>query len=118
MQEDTCIENRIDLKHLIAVGLNISDEEANTKYNELYKTQFLFTKSEHYKAIEDDLSKYRSADNVQHVLKFLREAEPTARTQFSLVSGNTTSSRAHTSFFEHSLISVCRWKFVFSPLSI
>lgn len=82
MQEDTCTKNRIDFKHLIAVGYNISEEEATAKF---INKQPLVLNDNSLKAIEDDLRRYRPADNVQHAVNIL--SGRSTNNQPGLVSG-------------------------------
>lgn len=86
MQEDTCTKNRIDFKHIIAVGFNISEEEANVKY---MKKRPIYFENDQCKAIEDDLRNYRPADNVEHAMKILRgpDLENSRDRQSAVVGG-------------------------------
>lgn len=75
MQGDTCTKNRIDFKHLIAVGYNISEEDATVKINNMDE-QPLSLNDDVLQVIEEDLKKYRPADSVQHAMNIFSGRSP------------------------------------------
>lgn len=80
MQGDTCTKNKIDLKHIVAVANNLSDEEINEKYGvarDIPGTEIEFT-DDQFKLIETDLNKHHSSEKVQHAMKILRGLQKNA----------------------------------------
>lgn len=71
LQGDTCIENSIDLMHIVAVANNKTDEEVITKYNEGVMPALNFT-DEQLKVIEADLINHHSPEKAPHTMTILR----------------------------------------------
>lgn len=82
MQGDTCTKNKIDLKHIVAVANNKSDEEIIEKYGaarDMPGTEVEFT-NDQLKVIEADLNKHHPSAKVQHAMKILKGFQPDAST--------------------------------------
>lgn len=80
LQGDTCTKNKIDLKHIVAVATNKSDEEINEKYKNGENISIKDFTNVQWDAIETDLSKNHSSDKVENAMKILREMEKTVNT--------------------------------------
>lgn len=90
-QGDTCTKNSIDLRHIIAIATNKSDEEIIAKYND-GDSESLDLTDDQLKAVEVDLSKKHSAEKVERVSKIIRGLRDPRTKELAEVSDN---SHAH-----------------------
>lgn len=70
MQGDTCQQNAIKFKHIVAVALNVSENDVDTNRDLTDEVEH-FTEQQ-FAWIEADLRRYQEPEKVQRSMKFLR----------------------------------------------
>lgn len=70
MQGDTCTKNAIDLKHMVAVAININEDDVDANKDSIIEVKYF--NDNQMELIEADLNKYQTSERVQQSIKLLR----------------------------------------------